>query len=138
MTEAAKKLTEAQLEELRVAHKKIGIVEWNDHVLVFRRPNRDECHAYRVKLEHPETKADANDQLCQATICAFDADTNVNSARTYFTDTFLKEESPMFGSTAKCKIVMGALMGLVEEEDLADLGKGVSIRPSPRPATPTA
>lgn len=137
MTEAAKQLTEAQLEELRVAHKKIGIVEWNDHVLVFRRPSRDECREYRVALEHPSTKADANEMVCQRTIVAFDLDTNPNTARPTFTDTFLKEESPMFCSTPKCKLVLGALMGLVEEEDLADMGKGVSLRPSPRPRTPT-
>jgi hypothetical protein len=132
---AETKLTDEQLQALETAHKKIAIVDWNGHAIVFRRPTRDECHAYRAALEHPETKADAAEQLCQRAIVAFDGDQNANSARTYFTSTFLVEH-PMFASTAKAKIALGALMGLVEEEDLADLGKGVSVRPSPRKPTP--
>lgn len=131
----APKLSEEQLNELQTKHKKIAVVEWNDHLLVFRRPTRDECHAYRVKLEHPDTKADANEQLCQATICAFNSDMNANTARTSFTENFLPEQ-PMFASTMKVKIALGALMGFVEEEDLADLGKGVSVRPSRPKPTP--
>src|SRR5262245_58053165 len=102
---APAKLTEEQLEELRVKHKKIAIVDWNDHTIVFRRPTRDECHGYRVAQEQAQTKADANEQLCQRTIVAFDADANPNSARTYFTGTFL-EETPMFGSTMKVKMAL--------------------------------
>ncbi len=70
-------------------------------------------------------------------IVAFDGDTDRNRARTHFTEVFLVEQ-PMFASTAKVKIALGALMGLVEEEDLADLGKGVTVRPSPRMPTPEA
>lgn len=131
------KLSEAQLEELRVKYKKIVEVDWNGHTVVFCRPSRDECRDYRVALESPTTKADAADQLCQRTIVAFDAETDRNKARVTFTGTFL-EEVPMFGSTAKVKIALGALMGLVEEEDLADLGKGVRLRPSPPRRTPEA
>jgi hypothetical protein len=126
----ADKLTEEQLEQLRIAHKKIAIVDWNGHALVFRRPTRDECHAYRVALESADAKADAAEQLCQRILVAFDADTNPTSSRVSFT-TGLLVEFPMLASTPKIKIALGALMGLVEEEDLADLGKGVSVRPSP-------
>jgi hypothetical protein len=133
----ADKLNDEQLQALESAHKKIAIIDWNTHTVVFRRPTRDECHDYRVAQESPATKADANEQLCQRTIVAFNGETDANRARVYFTSTFLVEH-PMFGSTAKVKIALGALMGLVEEEDLADLGKGVSVRPSPRPTTPPA
>jgi hypothetical protein len=131
-----KRLTEEQLEELRVRHTRIATIEWNGHELVFRKPSRDECRSYRVKLENVETKVDAAEQLCQQTIIAFDGDLNTVAARTRFTGVFL-EETPMFAATAKCRIALGALMGLVEEEDLTNLGKGVSIRPSPQPPTPT-
>ena len=130
-------LTEEQLEQLRITHKKIAIVDWDQDQIVFRRPTRDECHAYRVKLESAETKADANEQMCQATIVAFNTDANANSARTHFTGLFLAE-APMFGSTAKVKVALAALMGLVEEEDTADLGKGVSVRARPPRPTPPA
>lgn len=133
--EAERLAREAWLEELRVKHKKIAIVEWNEHEIVFARPGRDVCHEYRVALENPVTKADAAEQACQRMIVAFDGDDDRNRARTRFTDAFLVEQ-PMFGSTLKVKIALGALMGLVEDEDLADLGKGVSVRPSPRTPTP--
>jgi hypothetical protein len=133
---AEMKLTEEELDGLRVKHGKIAVVEWNEHAIVFRKPTRDECRAYRVALESPATKADALEQICQRAIVAFDGERDANKARTTFTGSFL-EDVPMFASTAKVKIAMGALMGVVEEEDLLDLGKGVTIRPSPRPRTPT-
>lgn len=137
MPDAPQRLTEEQLAALQVTHKKIATIDWSAHVLVFRRPNRDECHGYRVKLEHPETKADANEQLLQQLIVAFDAEQDANKARVYFTTVFL-EEHPMFGSTPRVRLALGALMGMFEDEDLADLGKGVTIRPSPPPRTPPA
>ena len=42
----------------------------------------------------------------------------------------------MIASAPKIKAALAILMGLVEEEDLADLGKGVSVRPSPPKPTP--
>ena len=131
------RLNEDQLEALERGHKKIAAVVWNDHEIVFRRPTRDECHAYRVALESPDAKADANEQLCQRALVAFDGEINATTARTAFTGSFLVE-TPMFASSAKVKIALAALMGLVEEEDLADLGKGVTVRPSPPPRTPPA
>ena len=133
---ADNRLTEEQLEALRAANTKIAIVDWNGHQLVFRRPTRDECHAYRVAQESPHEKADANERLCQFTIVAFDTDANVTGARTAFL-AFLVE-APMFGNTARVKLALAALMGLVEEEDLADMGKGVSVRPAPPTRTPEA
>jgi hypothetical protein len=136
-TGATRWLTDEQLQALEVAHKKIAIVEWNGHVIVFARPGRDVCHEYRVALESPATKADANEQACQRMIVAFDGETDRNRARVRFTEIFLVEQ-PMFGSTTKVKIALGALMGLVEEEDLVDMGKGVSVRPAPRTPMPEA
>jgi hypothetical protein len=125
MSEA--RLTEEQLEALRATHKKIGIVDWSGHQLVFRRPSRDECHTYRVALEHPEMKADAMERLCQMTILALDGVQDATAARVTFTGTLLVEH-PMLASTTKVRAALGALSGLVEEEDAADLGKGVSVR----------
>jgi hypothetical protein len=129
------KLTDEQLRELEARHRKIAVVDWNEHQMVYRRPTRAECHVYRVEQESPETKADANERLCQFTIVAFDGELDPNKARTRFTEEFLVEH-PMFGSTARVKLALGALMGLVEEEDLADLGKGVTVRPAPRRPSP--
>jgi hypothetical protein len=135
-TGAPTRLNEDALTALQAKYKKIAVVDWNEHQIVFRRPTRDECRSYRIALEAPATKADAAEQLCQFTIVAFDAETDPTRARVTFT-TVLLEECPMFSATTKVKVAIGALMGLVEEEDLADLGKGVSVRPWPRRNTPT-
>lgn len=134
---AAQRAREELLQALEVAHKKIALVTWNAHEFVFARPGRDVCHDYRVAQENPVTKADANEQACQRMIVAFDGDTDRNRARTRFTEVFLVEQ-PMFASSPKVKIALAALMGLVEEEDYADLGKGVSVRPLRRTPTPAA
>jgi hypothetical protein len=127
--------TEEQLAELEARHKKIAIVRWNEHAIVFRRPTRDECRLYRIAQEEPASKADALEQVCQRTIVAFDDDLDPNRARERFTGTFLVEH-PMFSVTTKVKSALGALMGLVEDEDMLDLGKGVTLRPAPRKPSP--
>jgi hypothetical protein len=128
------RLSEEQLGALERQYKKIGIVDWQTHRLVFRRPTRDECHAYRVKLENVDTKADALEQFLQQTMVAFDLDTSPLGARTSFA-AFL-DEQPMFCSSTKARIAMASLSGLVELEDAAELGKGVQIRPAPPARTP--
>jgi hypothetical protein len=126
----AERLSEDALAALERTHKKIAIVDWQEHQLVFRRPTRDECHAYRVKQEQPETKADALEQHLQQTIVSFDGEGTPLAARTGFL-AFL-DENPMFASSARGKAVFASLSGLVELEDAADLGKGLSVRPAPR------
>jgi len=127
--------TERRLAALEAQHKKIAEVEWNGHRLVFRRPTREECRQYRVALEDPVSKADANEHILQQTIVAFDDETNATAARMRYNPGFL-DEHPMFASTAKVKLALGAMMGLVEEADLVDLGKGVTVRPAIRSGTP--
>jgi hypothetical protein len=131
------KLTEEQFAALETQHKKIAEVEWNGHTLVFRRPTREECRQYRVALEDPVSKADANEHLLQQTIVAFDDETNPTAARMRYNPGFL-DEHPMFSIAAKVKLALAALMGIVETEDAADLGKGVTVRPRTPSGTPQA
>ena len=129
------KLTEEQLQTLEATHKKIVVVDWSGHEIGLRRATRDECHAYRVKLESPETKADANEQLCQQLIVALDGSADANAARVIFTGSLLVE-FPMLPYSPKMRLALALVMGAVEAEDAADLGKGVTLRPSPPKPTP--
>lgn len=130
-------LNEAQLEELKVKYSKIGVVEFNGHQLVFRRPTRDDCREYRRQRESPSEKHEATEHLSQKVIVAFDGELDVIKARTFYTSTFL-EEFPLFTSTTKVQAALGTLAGLVEDEDAQDLGKGVQIRSVRPPALPRA
>jgi hypothetical protein len=130
-------LSEAQLEELRVKYAKIGVVEFNGHTLVFRKPSREHVREYRRKKDSDAEKMDAMDQLAQATILAFDAETDPNKARTTFTGQFL-DDYPLAISNPKFVALLSALAGLIEEEDAADLGKGVSVRGARQSTSPTA
>lgn len=130
-------LTEARLDELRSKHGKIGVVDFNGHVLVFRRPSRENIRDYRRKQDSASEKMDALDQLAQITILAFDDTDDPNGARRLFTDVFL-EEFPGATSHKRFVLCLSALGGMVEDEDAADLGKGVSVRDSRPARTPTA
>jgi|SRR5215471_10222127 len=130
-------LDDTKLEELRAKYGKIGVVEYNGHQIVFRKPTRDQARDYRRKKESDAERTDALDQLAQATIVAFDGELDANRARTTFTTVFL-EDYPMAMNHPKFMGCMSALSGLVEEEDEKELGKGVSIKGPPRSTSPTA
>jgi hypothetical protein len=131
-------LDDEQLEALRVKNDgKIGVVDFSGHQIVFRRPTRDAARDWRRKQGSVSEKPDANDQLAQAMIIAFDGDTDANSARTKFTSTFLVEY-PMAVENSKFQVCLGLLSGMTEKEDDEDLGKGVSIKRAPPKLSPTA
>ena len=128
-------LNDEQVEGLRIKYGKVAVVDYRDHQLVFRRPSRDNMRDYRRKQDSPSERADALDQLAQLTIVAFDDETDGVRCRTAFL-AFL-DEFPAFTSHPKPMAAIAALSGLVEQEDEATLGKGVSIRSSAPKRTPT-
>lgn len=128
-------LSEGRLEELRQKYGKIGLVEFNQHVIVFRKPTRLDAREYRRKKDSEAEKMDAMDQLAQATIIAFDSQDDPNAARTTFTERFL-EDYPLAVSNVRFMNVLSALSGIVEEEETKDLGKGASVRDAPQSTSP--
>ncbi len=132
----APSLPESRLEELRLKHGKIGVVTFNTHTVVFKRPTRDITREYRRMRDSPAEKADAMDRLAQITIIAFDLQDEPNAARVTFTDSFLVDY-PMATSNPKFINVLSALSGLVEEEDYQDMGEGASVRSATLSASQT-
>lgn len=129
-------LTEEQLEAFRARYGKIGIVDYGGHRLVFRKPSRIDVRDYRRKMDSPQEKPDGLDQLANIMICAFDEEQEPQAARAHFLS-FL-DEYPLFTSSGKALTVLNILSGLVEQEEVGDLGKGVSVRSAPRRPTQTA
>ena len=130
-------LSEEQLEAASRKFGKVGVVDYCGHQVVFRRPTRDECREYRRMRDSAAEKHDATERLAQVAIVSFDGEQDVNRARTLYTGTFL-EEFPLFSSTPKVMSVLGALTGLVEEEDAADMGKGARVLSGRPRSTPGA
>ena len=128
-------LDEEALEALRLKYGKIGVVAYNGHQIVFRKPTRDNCRDYRRMRDSASEKADAVEFLAQVSLAAFDGELEVNKARTHYTNVFL-DEFPLFANTPKVMAVLSLLTGMVEEEDAIDLGKGVSYRSARRVSTP--
>jgi hypothetical protein len=126
-------LNDGELEQLRVKYAKIGVVEFSGHQIVFKKPTRDHIRDYRRKKDSDTEKMDAMDQLAQVTIVAYDRELDPNAARERFTMQFL-EAYPMAISNPKFVAVLQGLAGILEEEDVRDLGKGASVRSAP-PAT---
>lgn len=127
MDEASRVLTEEQLEGLRQKYGKIGVVEYNGHQVVFRKPTRENCREYRRKIASTAEKGDGPEFLAQSSIAAFDGETDPNKARTVYTAVFL-EEFPLFANTQKVLSVLSLLSGMAEEEEADELGKGVQFR----------
>lgn len=127
---------EAKIESIRARLGIIGVVEYNGHTIVFRKPSRENVRDYRRKRESESERADAMEQLAQVTVVAFDDIDDPNAARTRFTGEFL-ERYPMAISNAKFASCLSALAGLIEVEDHQDLGKGVSVKSGPPKPSPT-
>lgn len=126
-------LTEEQIESIRSRVGAVGVVEYDGHQLVFARPSRDQVRDFRRKEDTAAEKFDAADQLSQQILCAYDGETDPVKSRVAF-GVFLTER-PMFTSSAKFRIVFNLLTGRVEQEDIADMGKGVRILLSRPPRT---
>ena len=129
-------LSEPELEALKTKHGKIGVIDWDGHQLVFRRPTREHVRDYRRKQDSAAEKADSMDQLAQQTLVAFDGEEDVNKARAHFTSIFL-EEYPAFTSNSRVVNVLSALTGIIADEEATELGKGASVRRSHPKSTPT-
>lgn len=129
-------LDDAKLEALRARYGKIGVVDYNGHQLVFRRPSRDQAREYRRKKENEAEKPDALDQLAQVIIVAFDGEEDVARARITFTTVFL-EEYPMAMNHPRFMACFGCLIGLTENEEEKDMGKGVRVLSARRSTSPT-
>lgn len=129
-------LDEQGIESLRLKHGAVGVVEYNGHQLLFRRPSREEAREWRRKEASAAEQPDAADYLSQLIMVAFDGDTDGLRARTAY-GLFLTEH-PLFTLSTKFRIVFNLLTGRVEREDIADMGKGVSVRLAPPARTATA
>lgn len=127
-------LEEKDLGQLEKQHDKIGIIEWEGHQLVFRKPTRDDIRSYRLKVDNPAQKPDALDQLAGVAIIAFDGIQDAIRAREMFL--LFLDEYPMWSAAPKVQNVFFQLTGAVEVEDEQNLGKGATVRRAHRKNTP--
>jgi hypothetical protein len=130
------KLDETELEVLRARYGKIGVRDWGEHQIIFRKANRQEVRDYRRKLDSAAEKPDAMDQLAQSTIVAFDGNQDPNAARVQFTSVFL-EAYPAFTMNSATVAILSLLTGITANEEDLELGKGASVRTRPPRSTPT-
>jgi hypothetical protein len=130
-------LSDQEIEAIRSRVGKVAIVEYNGHQIVFRRPTRDEMHGHRARQDDPREKPGSLDLLAQVLLAAFDGETDTAKARPAFSG-FLDEHPAFTSNQDKFLPAVAILCGMVEDEVAKALGKGVSVRSSPPPSTPTA
>ena len=130
-------LSEEQKDALEKAHKKIGVISWEGHEIVFRRPTRTEWHNYMRMNGDAAANAAALDSHAQITLVAYDGDIQMPRARIAYTNELL-EECPGFANAPEVAAVLAVLAGTAQQEDLANLGKVARVRQSGRRLTPTA
>jgi hypothetical protein len=124
--QSATEAEEEFLSKLQDKYGKVGVVHFEGHRIVFRRPTRTEVRDYRRKEDQPAEKYDRLDSLAQFTIVAFDDEVDVVKARMIFTNSFL-ESYPMATDSVKFQTVLLLLAGGQEEEHATFLGKGCSV-----------
>jgi hypothetical protein len=130
-------LTEEQLEALRARHKKIARVVWEGHECVFRKPTRDEWHAYLRSKDEPMSRHTAQELHSQLTLVAYDGETGLPAARIAYTAGLL-EECPGFANAPELGAALSVLAGTAQEEEIEHLGKVVAVRSGRRSTTLTA
>ena len=79
--DSIQRIGEQHLAELEAKYKRIKVVEYNGHTLIFRAPTRAEAKQHAAKLENPQSKTDADEQLAQATVIHVDGEEDQKAAR---------------------------------------------------------
>lgn len=113
---------------------RIGVIHWEGHQVVVRRPSREDVYEFRRRQASAVEAPGAIDYAAASTIVAFDGNLDAMRSRIAF-DQFLSEY-PRFTESAKFSVIFQTLWGRVEEEDMIDMGKGAFVRPSRRARTP--
>jgi hypothetical protein len=130
-------VNEEQAKALETKYRRVAFVSWEGHEIVFRRPTRDEWHAYQRRRANPVEAPAAVETHAQITLAAFDGIVDPRQARERFTNEFL-EDFPGFCNAPEVGAALGALAGTAQEEELAGIKKVVQFRPIIRPNTPAA
>jgi hypothetical protein len=121
-------LSDEALKDLERTYRRVRVVDWSGHELVFRYPTRDENQLYRRRMESADVdqKVSRDDWLLATLIVSFDDLREVVSVRIAFGS--LLDESPALAEASKFTILIQELRGLVEKEHSDELGKALSVR----------
>jgi len=116
-------LSEEQLDAIGVRYKATNGVRslmWKGHQFVFRHPTIDEWDAH---MRNQATGGGAaSRQVSQVLLVAFDGETDITKARLAYNG-FLAAGNAGFPNAPEVTMLLQALAGTVEEEDLANMGK---------------
>lgn len=130
-------MNEEQAKALETKHRKIAIVSWEGNEVVFRKPSRDEWHAYQRRRANPVEAPAAIETHAQITLVSINGITDIRQARERFTNEFL-EDFPGFCNAPEVGAALSALAGTAQEEELAAIKKVVEVRSATRPSSQAA
>jgi hypothetical protein len=130
-------LDDTQIESLQVKFRKVGVVSWEGHQILFRKPQRAEWHEYLRRKDTRGESHTALEQLTQQTIVAFDGETDVTKARVTYSNIFL-EECPGFANAPEVSAILAVLAGTAQEEEVESLKKVGVVWSGRRNSTPMA
>jgi hypothetical protein len=123
-------LNEAELDALQKTHRKIAELRWEGHQVVFRVPSVPEYEGYLRNRADAQAAVGAVRLLSQQILVAYDGDTTLPQARVSYTNGLLVE-CPGFPNGPEVSAAIMVLAGTVQEEEVANLKKVVTVR-SPR------
>lgn len=128
------RIADEHLIELERAHGRIKHVVYNGVDLVFRKPKRTECHAHAAKLDNPQEKISADEQLAQLLIVQCGS---VSSPAAEVRKAFLSllDDYPYLVRSADVGTALAKLSGLVQDDEAKSYGSAST--PSGSPLTST-
>lgn len=109
------RITEEHLAELQKQHGRVKHVVYNGVDLVFRRPKRVECQQHAVKLDNPQEKAVADEQLAQLLVVQCGEKVGPDAKVSFLA---LLDEYPYLTKNPKIGGALAKLTGVVEEEEV--------------------
>ena len=129
------KITDEYLADLERAHGRIKHVVYNGVDLVFRKPKRHECKDHAIKLENPQSKVDADEQLAQLLVVRC-GDAEGKEARQAFLS--LLDDYPYLARNEAVGGALAKLTGVVQDADAKRYGNTLEASGVPQPSTPKA
>lgn len=135
-TDHIQRIADSQLKELEEKYKRVKLVIYNGHELVFRKPLRTEIKQHRIKNggDSAEEKAAADEQLAQLTLVHLDGQEEPVQTRKAFLA--LLDEWPYLCANKDVGRALSILSGVIQEETVKTLGP--SSTPSAAAQKPTA
>lgn len=131
----ARRLSDEHLANLERQYGRIKYVEYNGIPIVFRKPKRHECQQHALKLETPQEKVHADDQLAQLLVIHCGEKEGAEAKKAF---TELLDDYPYLTRNEKVGGALAKLTGVVQDDEAKSYGAALTANAAPTSSMPKA